>query len=316
MKMISGTLLVVWALAQTADENRFRLAISVQADEWSKAESPIEVWIPIPLDTDGQTVEELRLSKPLVMTRDPQTGNRFAHARWDSPTSASSVSLTCTVRRSAIQPRNPEQKPIFQPPAESLKHWLQLEAIDRIPEWDETVKKIVKEARNPLERGERIYDYVFERMAVDDSGSVFEIQSASKIHEAKKGNSTDFHVYFVALCQAAGLPARLESGLVMRNSSHRPGCWASFHAGPHGWVWVDVHAAKSRIGDAQTVSVEDRRLGFGRIPADRITLARGTRRALMPAAHQKIPLIGNPVAEHGGKSLLVKATWAVSSIKE
>lgn len=99
-----------------------------------------------------------------------------------------------------------------------------------------------------LEKARAIYNYVFDNMKYDKTGTGWGRGDVLYACDAKKGNCTDFHSLFIAMARSQGIPARFEIGFPLpdgKSSSEIAGyhCWAEFFEPEHGWVPVDISEA-------------------------------------------------------------------------
>lgn len=99
-----------------------------------------------------------------------------------------------------------------------------------------------------LEKARAIYDYVFDNMKYDKSGTGWGRGDVLYACDAKKGNCTDFHSLFIAMARSQGIPARFEIGFQIpagKNSGDIAGyhCWAEFFDPQRGWIPVDISEA-------------------------------------------------------------------------
>ncbi len=99
-----------------------------------------------------------------------------------------------------------------------------------------------------LDKARAIYDYVFDNMKYDKTGTGWGHGDVLYACNAKKGNCTDFHSLFMAMARSQGIPARFEIGFPLPDDKHSaelPGyhCWAEFFDSDHGWIPVDISEA-------------------------------------------------------------------------
>lgn len=108
--------------------------------------------------------------------------------------------------------------------------------------------KVTAGKASVLDKARAIYDYVFENMKYDKSGTGWGRGDVLYACDAKKGNCTDFHSLFIAMARAQGIAARFEIGFQLpadKDEGEIAGyhCWAEFFDPEHGWVPVDVSEA-------------------------------------------------------------------------
>jgi transglutaminase-like putative cysteine protease len=125
--------------------------------------------------------------------------------------------------------------------------------------------------------------------------------------DAKTGNCTDFHSYFIALCRAVDIPARFAIGAAIPSERNAGGidgyhCWAEFYTDGRWWP-VDISEA-DKCSSLSTYY-------FGHHPANRIELSRGRDLVLEPGpASGPINFLAYPVFEVNGKPAKVKVEFS------
>lgn len=127
------------------------------------------------------------------------------------------------------------------------------------PYIQETARKIVGDEKNPYWIARRIFDFVIERLEYEMIGG-WDIPEV--VLKRGKGSCSEYTFAFIALCRAAGLPARYQGSVVVRGDDasvdvafHR---WAQVYLPNYGWVPVDANK-----GDAR--SAADQARGFGEL---------------------------------------------------
>jgi outer membrane protein assembly factor BamB len=121
----------------------------------------------------------------------------------------------------------------------------------------ETVKKIVGDEKNPYWIARKIYDFVIDSLKYEMVGG-WDIPEV--VLKRGSGSCSEYTYSFVALCRAAGLPARYQGSIVVRGDDasideafHR---WAEIYLPPYGWVPVDANR-----GDAESPADQARGIG-------------------------------------------------------
>lgn len=112
----------------------------------------------------------------------------------------------------------------------------------------ELAVKVTADADTPVKKAWAIYDYVFNTLQYDKTGTGWGRGDVLYACEAKKGNCTDFHSLFIAMARSQGIPARFEIGFPLPPDKHAGEiagyhCWADFFEPEHGWVPVDISEA-------------------------------------------------------------------------
>src|SRR6266853_948294 len=81
---------------------------------------------------------------------------------------------------------------------------------------NETFKTLAEQAtagkKDDVDRAKVLYDHVLGRMSYDKSGTGWGRGDAIYACDAKTGNCSDFHAYFIALSRSVGIPARFAIG--------------------------------------------------------------------------------------------------------
>jgi transglutaminase-like putative cysteine protease len=178
-----------------------------------------------------------------------------------------------------------------------------------------TFKTIAQEAaaakRTDLERAKALYYHVLARMRYDKSGRGWGRGDAIYACDAKTGNCTDFHAYFIALARSIGIPARFAIGATIpagKNEGVIDGyhCWAEFFADSR-WVPVDISEAWKHPELAEYY--------FGHNPANRLELTKGRDLIVNPApASGPINFLVYPLLEMNGRTLQPETSFAFRRI--
>ncbi len=107
------------------------------------------------------------------------------------------------------------------------------------------VKQIVGNEKNPFWIAFKIHKYLHENIAYERTGGW---NAAPVILKRGTGSCSEFSFAFIALARAAGLPARYEAGVVVRQDDgsvdevyHR---WPQVYLPPFGWIPVDPSKGK------------------------------------------------------------------------
>ncbi len=122
-----------------------------------------------------------------------------------------------------------------------------------------TVKEIVGDEKNTYWMARKIYNYVIEHLTYEMAGG-WDIPEV--VLKRGLGSCSEYTYSFIALCRAAGIPARYQGSVVVRGDDasvdeafHR---WAEIYLPNYGWVPVDANR-----GDATLPA--DQARGFGEL---------------------------------------------------
>jgi hypothetical protein len=120
-----------------------------------------------------------------------------------------------------------------------------------------TVKKIVGDEKSPYWIARRIYDFIIDHLEYEMVGG-WDVPEV--VLKRGSGSCSEYTYSFVALCRAAGLPARYQGSVVVRGDDasideafHR---WAQVYLPNYGWVPVDANR-----GDAKSPADQARGIG-------------------------------------------------------
>jgi len=112
----------------------------------------------------------------------------------------------------------------------------------------ELALKVTSSKSATLDKARAIYDYVFDNMRYDKTGTGWGHGDVLYACDAKKGNCTDFHSLFIAMARSQSIPARFEIGFPLPPDKHASEisgyhCWAEFFDPHNAWVPVDISEA-------------------------------------------------------------------------
>jgi len=114
------------------------------------------------------------------------------------------------------------------------------------------VNDIVGDEENIYRKARSLYQYLIENMEYELSGGW---NTAPTVLKRKTGSCSEYTFCYVALCRAAGVPARYVGALVVRGDEasydevfHR---WNEIYLPGYGWVPVDANAGDGRYPAVQ-----------------------------------------------------------------
>ena len=282
-RILAVFLLSISAWAQGARHFTFRYGFTVKD---LPAGQRVRVWIPAAHSDDFQEVKVVSAAGDLHLkkNREPRFGNEMYYAETGKASQATlHFEVVYDVVRhehivlgreiphlTTVQLKEKDRKMSLAPDA--------LVPVTGLPA--ELAAKVDAGKNTPLEKARAIYNYVFENMSYDKSGTGWGRGDALYACHAKKGNCTDFHSLFIAMARSQGIPARFEIGFPLpadKTSGEIAGyhCWADFFDPEHGWVPVDISEAWKHP--------EKRDFYFGAQDDDRIQFTMGRDLKLSPA---------------------------------
>jgi transglutaminase-like putative cysteine protease len=259
------------------------------------------LWIPLAKTDAFQTVtvEELNIPMKWEKVQDRDYGNDICVLYPQSTDSGKTIEVRYRVvrREKAAYPASDTEAGCFLRP-------------ETLVPINETFRTLAQKAAagktDDLERAKAIYDHVIGRMRYDKSGTGWGRGDAVYACDARTGNCTDFHAYFIALSRSIGIPARFAIGATIpadKNEGTIDGyhCWAEFLADGR-WVPVDISEAwkNPKLADYY----------FGHNPANRFELTKGRNLVVDPEpASGPINFLVYPLLEMNGEVTKPETTF-------
>ncbi len=246
----------------------------------------VRVWIPSAVSDANQTVALKKVSGPVPLhaTRETPFGNHILYGEILHP-AAGPAEFTLEYQVTRKEYSRGDYNHLLKAsqgtgaaPA-SLAAYL---APDRLVPTDGRIKTLADEntrdKRGTVEKARALYDFVFQTVRYDKSGTGWGRGDSLWVCDAKHGNCTDFHSLFISLARAEGIPARFEIGFPVPTGTEGtiPGyhCWAEFYANGVGWVPVDISEAWK--------DPKKRAYFFGTLDANRVQFTVGRDLTLQP----------------------------------
>jgi hypothetical protein len=265
------------------------------------------MWIPIPSTNSFQTINVKSIKAPgkQQILHDEEYGNKILFLTFSQEDGSKTIEIRFNVRR--------HEKGVYKAKISSPEQYLKPERLVPADERFSSIANKVVEGKNAdLVRARAIYDHVIDRMRYMKYGSGWGNGDAVYACDAKSGNCTDFHSYFIALCRAVGIPARFAIGAAIPSERNEGGidgyhCWAEFYTDGRWWP-VDISEG-DKCSSLSTYY-------FGHHPANRIELSRGRDLELEPGpASGPINFLAYPVFEVNGKLTKVKVQFSFTRNK-
>ncbi len=277
----------------------------------------VQLWIPYPVSNQDQLIGNIRLDGDYAETgvyTAPVNGTPLLYAEWPQGSKSRKLTLAFEVVRDELRRDDfPEREPAWNP--DDYTEYL---APTSIGPTDGAVKemadKITAGKSTVLERAKAIYDWTVENMYRDPETRGCGKGDVCYLLIKPGGKCTDISSVFVALCRAAGVPAREVFGLRLGKKAEQDittwqHCWSEFFIPGYGWVSADpadvlkaMLVEKLKLDSPRIVELRD--YFWGGIDAYRFQLASGRDLVLNPAqAGAPLNTFGYPYAEVGGKPL-------------
>lgn len=265
---------------------RFRVTftITVNADEVPAGET-IRVWMPYPQQFKAQGNVTLHRAEPAPVYINapdyPQRSIYFeAPSNGDEPTVFTAEYSFETFARwnpvdiDRVLPSSAETFPEFEYfTSEQPPH------VTFTPEIRALAEEIVGTETNPYLKAKAIYEWMSDNVQYSFAREYSTLRNiAQYVCDARYGDCGQLALLYIALCRAAGVPARWQSGWTMYPAAPNLHDWAEIYVAPYGWIPVDVNYgifATQRLfalSDEQRATL--REYYFGGLDAFRMTVNR------------------------------------------
>ncbi len=263
---------------------------------------PARMWLPLAATDAFQTVEVASIHAPgrQTLLEERRFANRVLFLELGPEDGRKTVEIVYRVRRL--------EKAVHEEASGDHSQYLNPERL--VPAHEDfasIAEGIVAGKKTDLVRARALYDHVIDRMRYMKHGAGWGKGDAVYACDARTGNCTDFHSYFIALARAVHIPARFAIGVAIPSERNDGGidgyhCWAEFHADGKWWP-VDISE-----GDKYTSLAT---YYFGHHPANRFEFSRGRDLIVEPGpASGPINFLAYPVLEIGGRPAAVKVEFS------
>ena len=281
------------------------------------SEKEVRLWIPYPVSSQYQDISGIQVNGDFAESAvytDKKFQTPMLYAQWPAGTKSRHLTFSFkAVRQEVVRRDFPKNEAAWDPADYAM--WLAPSTLGPI---DGTVKEladaIIKGKTSVLAKARAIYDWTCDNMYRDPATIGCGPGDVCSLLQKPGGKCTDIHSVFVALCRAAGVPAREIFGIRLarkpvQDISKWQHCWAEFYLPGYGWVPVDP-ADVRKLMLKKNLKLEDpaaadlRAYFWGGWDAYRVELAKGRDLVLNPP-QQGAPLntFGYPYAEVGGEPL-------------
>ena len=310
------TLLVLFSSSAMAKEVSGQLSWHFDLSKQAKGEV-VELWVPYPLSDENQLIENAIISgnySEYGIYSDQEYGATILYAKWEKGVKSRILDFSFDATRQEVIRRDfPKTEPAWN--AADYAEYLKPTSYGPT---DGEVKalsdKITAGKKTILEKAKAIYDWTCENMYREPKTIGCGKGNVCQLLQTPGGKCTDIHSVYVALCRAAGVPAREVLGIRQGKKEGQDitswqHCWAQFFLPGYGWVPVDPADVRKMmlkgnldLTDAKTDEL--RHYFWGGIDPYRVKLNMGRDLTLNPR-QQAGPLntFGYPYAEVGGQEL-------------
>lgn len=276
-----------------------------------------KLWIPYPVSDAHQIISDIKVTGDFASSgvyTDRSHGTPILYAEWPKDVKSRTLSFTFAVERQEIRQTGlPTVEPAWNPA--DYAEYLQPTSLGPL---DGEVKKladsIVDKKKTVLEKARAIYDWTVDNMYRDPDTIGCGKGDVCLLLKKPGGKCTDISSVYIALCRAAGVPAREIFSVRLGKKAEEDittwqHCWAEFFLPGYGWVTADpADVRKAMLTDKIDLenpkTKEYREFFWGGIDPHRVVIAQGRDVVLSPAqSGQPLNTFGYPYAEVGGKAL-------------
>lgn len=297
----------------------FRFAYSAAVPEVPSGAKQVRLWIPVPLDTPDQKISKLvfkctgaGVGTALGARPDDLKSGSKGGLKWTINDISGGFGRSVCVESEGVpiavelefDVKRYETKGGGQASPEEL---LELRQPDKMIPLDGKVAAVaatLKLPEDPKAAVRSLYDHTLERMKYDkpETDKSWGRGDAEWACDAKFGNCTDFHSYFMGLARVKGISTRFEMGFPIPDGEEKQAkvggyhCWAYVWLDGQGWMPVDISEADKHP--------EKTDFFFGTLDADRVTMTGGRDLTLTPTpAAGTLNFFVYPYAEADGQKV-------------
>ena len=276
-----------------------------------------KLWIPYPVTDRNQKISTIKISGDFVSSgvyTEPAYGTAMLHARWPASSKSRKLTFSFAVDRKDIRQTNlPTREPQWN--RADYAEFLKPTSLGPINgEVKKLANSITKGKKTVLEKARAIYDWCCSNMYRDPNTIGCGKGDVCALLQKPGGKCTDISSVFIAVCRAAGVPAReifsIRLGKKTKEDiSTYQHCWAEFFLPGYGWVTADpadvLKAILTEKLEPNSLKAKEYREYFwGGIDPYRVVFAVGRDIVLNPPqAGAPLNTFGYPYAEVGGKAI-------------
>ena len=314
LALVAGTVLFAMPASAMTHSGAVTMEFDLSAQTAGEA---ARLWIPYPVSDQDQLISKIQFTGDYAASgvyTVPANGTPLLYAEWPQDSKSRKLTLTFEVTRAELRRGAfPDREPAWNP-----ADYAAFLAPTSIGPTDGAVReladKIVAGKATVLERARAIYDWTVENMYRDPETRGCGKGDVCYLLIRPGGKCTDISSVFVALCRAAGVPAREVFGLRLGKEAEQDittwqHCWSEFFLPGYGWVPADpADVLKAMLVEKLQLTspriIELRDYFWGGVDAYRFKLASGRDLVLNPAqSGEPLNTFGYPYAEVGGKPL-------------
>jgi transglutaminase-like putative cysteine protease len=184
-----------------------------------------------------------------------ENGDRFAEFELVEPADHCEIRVRSVVKLFSADlgtaRKDPKRRKVKRPEPETLTAWLKAEPCIEVE--DPAIRALARKVtgRDPVRKVRKIHDLVVKTLAPGPHRAAND--GAVKALAARKGDVTDYTDLFVALCRAAGIPARYVEGYTVPYADGPEYAWPAVYFQKYGWVCFDPMGADFKAASFERI---------------------------------------------------------------
>jgi transglutaminase-like putative cysteine protease len=222
--------------------NKLEFSYEVKIPE-SKGGKKVELWIPLPQTDNYQKINELKIETDFdySILKEDQFNNQYLYV-YAKNENAGVVKVSVKANRFE---RNGGKKVNLKDSTMYLGESTKVLITDKVCK---ETQEVIKGVKGSLNQAKAIYDHIVGCVKYDKSGQGWGNGDVIFVCDERRGNCTDFHSLFIAMCRSINIPARFAMGFPFPEKAKECvikgyHCWAEFFIDGKGWIPVDASEA-------------------------------------------------------------------------
>lgn len=206
----------------------------------------LDIHVAIPKNRANQKIKDIQYNTKPASVETDNWSQETAHFKYSNIEPGSTINCVMTTRAQIFAVRHylfPEDAGNLAEIPDKIKNgYLENNEKYQInhPYMQEILKQVVNQEQNTFWIARKIFNYLIENMYYERVGGW---NTAPTVLKRGNGSCSEYTFAFIALCRAAGLPARYVGSAVVRGDDssldeifHR---WAEVYMPGYGWIPVD-----------------------------------------------------------------------------